>query len=436
MSGPFSLLYDSLLTLYGLVQLPLNYKKKGMGTFRRRFFWNFPELKTDGRQVVWIHAVSLGEAKAAAPLAKLLKAQLGKECFFVVSSVTETGHEEAQKSLPFADAHVYLPLDLSWNIKRSLKKISPSLVILTEGDIWYQFLHHCKKKGAKVAVVNGKLSERSCSRLRFFSPVAHKLYGLIDKFLVQNELYKERFTQIGIEEDKLAVTGNIKFDLTYPYRNKEELAVWKQRLGLNAQDLVLTLGSTHHPEEEQLLDALTPVWEKFPNLKVLLVPRHPQRFEEVAGLLKAKRIPFSKYSEGRFHGKEKVLLIDAMGILPTCYQLSDLALVCGSYTDKIGGHNILEPCAYGVPALFGPHMFTQPELKTLVLDAQAGEEIPLEKIAERLIALFSQKEIRKAMGERGQKLTKELRGACPRTVDALISFLNLNVSGIKLSLPD
>lgn len=431
MSGPFSLLYDSVLTLYGLVQLPLNYKKKGLGTFRQRFFWNFPKLDTGGRQVVWIHAVSLGEAKAAAPLAKLLKQRLKDDCFFVVSSVTATGHEEAQKSLPFADAHVYLPLDLSWNVRRSLKKLSPSLVILTEGDLWYQFLHYCKKKGAQVAVVNGKMSERSCSRLSFFSSVADKIYGLVDKFLVQNELYKERFMRIGVEEEKLAVTGNIKFDLTYPYRNKEELAVWKQRLGLSPQDLVLTLGSTHPPEEDQLLDALKPVWEKYPNLKVLLVPRHPQRFEEVASLLKAKKLPFSRYSEGRFHGKEKVLLIDAMGILPTCYQLSDLALVCGSYTDRIGGHNILEPCAYGVPALFGPHMFTQPELKTLVLEAQAGEEIPLEKVGERLIALFGQKMERKAMGERGQELTKELRGACPRTVDAIISFLNLNDSGIK-----
>ncbi len=415
-------MYTFVLSLAALFALPnalyqmVFYKKYRM-SFLRRFGRGFPLVKKGDRCLIWIHAVSVGEVKAAAPLVKELK-QRADRPLILVSIVTETGFAEAERSLSDADYQVFLPFDFKWIVNRIVKKVAPDLVILCETDYWYNFLLACKRQGAKLAVVNGKISERSKQRFLRFNYFSKKLFDLIDLFCLQSSHYKKRFVELGISEDKIRVTGNLKLDFINTPMCESESIDWKQRLGIEPGELVLTIGSTHHPEEKLIIDSLRSVWSKFPCLKVIIVPRHPERFQDVAALLNQEGILFARYSENR-KGSFRVLLMDAMGLLQKCYQISDVAIVAGSYTSKVGGHNILEPCRYGVPVIFGPFMHSQPEFLHLIEAYNAGIRTAPESLSGCLIDLFSSEEGRQVVGNAGRRLVDELGGATTKTVGAL-----------------
>ena len=406
-----------------LLALPrLIYQRFAYGKYRDslplRFAKAYPYIDKAGRKLYWIHAVSVGETKAVAALARLIK-ERHPEHILVVSSVTETGHAEAKRSLPFADYHLYLPLDFSWNVRSVLRKIAPDVVILCETDFWYHFLKGCKSLGAKLYVVNGKMSARSAKRLKYLPWFVKRLYGLIDIFCVQAEIYRTRFLDVGVDEEQVVVTGNIKFDAEYPKLLPSELQRLRAEMGIAHGDPVLVVGSTHDPEEKQLIPVLKKVWEYLPNLKVLLVPRHPERFDAVAALLKGQGVPFKRYSIPLEGNSVACVLVDAMGVLRQCFQLADLAIIAGSYTDKVGGHNILEPLWYGVPVIFGPHMHSQPELVQLVDQYDAGVEISMEELGSKLIELFDDKALRQQLGRRGLDLVSNIQGATRRTAEIL-----------------
>lgn len=421
--------YEIALLLLGIVAIPkMLYQRMFYGKYRKslskRFGFGFPTIAKGKRKLIWIHAVSVGETKAVATLAKMLKMQLN-DPIIIVSSTTETGHDEALRSIPTAEYHVYLPLDFRWVIRPIVKRIKPDLVILVESDFWYNFLKSSKDIGAKVAVVNGKISKTSLRRFLYWRQLSETLFSQIDLYCVQNSLYKERFEQIGVPPNKIVTTGNMKFDEVYPQLSETEMANWKQQLGIAPGDLVLVAGSTHNPEEILILDALKEVWKQYPRLKLLLVPRYPERFNEVAGILSSRKQPFSRLSEwnSKTEGNESVILIDAMGVLRKCYQLADIALVGGSYTEKIGGHNIIEPCWYGIPVIFGPHMHTQIELVALVKEYKAGEQVPPEALASTLLAYLGNPEQRALLGKGGLRLTGDAKGATQKTFDAISSCL-------------
>lgn len=420
-----TLLYELLLWLFALVALPTMlykriFKAKYKHSFSQRFGFHFPKINNQNRKTIWIHAVSLGETKAVSALAKLLK-QENPNCFLIVSSITETGHAEAKRSMSFADAHVYLPFDFTFLMAPIIKKIKPSMVILCETDFWYNFLRLSKSHGAQLAVVNGKISERSMLRFKRFSPMSKALFSLIDIFCVQNDLYKQRFLNLNIPANKIVVTGNLKFDEDYPQLSLDEVIAFKNKLGINKNDKVLVAGSTHDPEEKLLLDALQQVWQHIPELKLIIVPRHPERFNLVAGFIEEKKIPFISYSklDNHAHNNAKIILIDAMGVLRKCYQIADLAIVCGSYTPKVGGHNIIEPSGYGVPVFFGPYMHTQAELVSLINEYDAGLQIVPEELASKIILFLQNPKLRSEMGQNGKKLISDMKGATLRTFNAL-----------------
>jgi 3-deoxy-D-manno-octulosonic-acid transferase len=420
----FRIFYEFALWLLLLIALPkLIYQRWKYGKYRnslaQRFGKDFPKIDKKDRKLVWIHAVSVGESKAVAALAKRIKQELDNP-IILISSTTETGHAETLRSMPFADYHIYMPLDFRHIICPIVEQAKPDVVILCETDFWYNFLSSCKAVGAFIAVVNGKISIRSLERLKRFGFFSKQLFSLVDKFCVQNALYQNRFEQIGVPSNKIVVTGNIKFDEEYPRLSTEELQRWKEQLGISPDDQVLVIGSSHSPEEEILLDVLRDVWQKCPKLKVLLVPRHPERFNEVAGLLAKKAIPFVRFSAINARtGNESVILVDAMGVLRKCYQLADVAIVAGSYTPRVGGHNIIEPCWFSVPVFFGPHMQTQLELVELVAEYHAGMQVSPENLAEALIACLTDPAKRAELGEGGVKLVHDLRGATSKTWKAL-----------------
>jgi 3-deoxy-D-manno-octulosonic-acid transferase len=426
--------YEIVLLLLALVAIPkMLYHRIFYGKYKKslfkRFGFGFPAIAKGQRKLIWIHAVSVGETKAVATLAKMFKRQYDNP-IVMISSTTETGHDEALRCIPIADYHVYLPLDFRWIIRPIVHRIKPDLVIMVETDFWYNFLKSSKDSGAVVAVVNGKISTSSLKRFQSLQKLSETLFSQVDLYCVQNELYKERFEQIGIPTKKIVITGNMKFDEVYPQLSEEEMGNWKQQLGIAPGDLVLVAGSTHHPEETLILDSLHEVWKQYPRLKLLLVPRHPERFNEVAGILSSQKLAFTRLSEwnAKNDGGGSVVLIDAMGVLRKCYQLADIAIVGGSYTEKVGGHNIIEPCWYGVPVIFGPHMFTQTELVSLVKEYEAGEQVPPEALTTTLLDYLGNPEKRSLLGKGGLRLTGDAKGATQKTFDAINAKLNQSMS--------
>jgi len=418
------IVYDVALWILALAAIPrMFYQRIIHGKYRnslsKRFGFGFPDIKRGNRELIWINAVSVGETKAVAALAKQLKAGPNNP-ILVISSVTETGHAETLRSIPFADYHVYLPFDLYCIINPIIRRAKPSLVILGETDFWYNFMKSCKAQGAKIVVVNGKISEKSTNRFKKVMGFTKALFSLIDLLCVQNQIYLERFAQMGIPLSKMLVTGNMKFDESYPKLTEEELAAWQQQLGILVDDPVLVAGSTHDPEEKLIISTLQNMWDLYPKLKTLIVPRHPERFQEVAALLAKQNVPFIRFSEiNNRTGNEKVILVDAMGQLRKCYQLATIALVGGSYTEKVGGHNIVEPCWYGVPVLFGPHMYSQPELLDLVQTYRAGLQVLPDDLLTVLLSLMSDKKRRSELGYGGEKLVADMKGATNKSLVAI-----------------
>lgn len=423
----FAFFYDLLLFFLALCVLPkFLYQRFKFGKYRsslkQRFGIGFPLFDKSSKRLIWIHAVSMGETKAVAPLAKMIK-EAHPNSILMISSITETGHNEAQKSMPFADYHVYLPFDFSWILRPIIKKLKPDFVILCETDFWYNFMSLSKENGAVIALVNGKLSEKSLKRFNSVPFFTKRLFSLIDHFCLQSERYKERLLNLGVPQEKIEVTGNIKLDGNCAHLSDQELKEWQDKLKISSKAKVIVAGSTHHPEEGILIDTVQSLWKKDPNLKLILVPRHPERFSAVAELLQSRKVPFVKYSEiGKASGRENVLLIDAMGMLRTCYQLASIAFVGGSLTSKVGGHNILEPSWYGKPVVFGPFMHTQLDLVDVIKEYDAGIQAPSEKLEETFLSLLESKETSQKIGKAGLTLVSAMQGATERTFKSLENY--------------
>lgn len=360
--------------------------------FRQRLGFGLPPLP-EGRPIIWIHGVSVGEIKAMQPLFEKMKKKLPQAVFFVTTT-TATGFEEAKRSLKGA-AYSYMPLDFHGAVERTVRHVRPDLFLLSESDFWPKLLKQIQLRGGKTVLISGKLSKRSASRFFTFRFFAKKLFDRFDFLLVQNEEQKNRFLPLVSEPGRIHITGNPKFDL------KPQIVQ-----APSTPHTFITIACTHAPEEEQLLDVLlTGEWRFF------LAPRHPERFEEVAQLLTRKKIPFTRWSQTQ-ELTAKVILIDAMGKLPLCYTLSRLAILGGSFVPNVGGHNILEPCLYSVPVFFGPHMFGQPDLVQSVLTARAGRQLSLLSLRAAVDQFFkeSQEEMREAarqlMAHRGSSTEK------------------------------
>lgn len=422
-------LYESALLIFAIFfELPkMFFHMWSKGKYRTCFFpklgYGFPAIEKNGRPLIWIHAVSVGETKAVVALAKRLK-EVPERPIVLISSASETGHADAKKSMPFADYHVFLPFDLLWIIKPILARTKPDLVILCETDLWYNFLKISKQCGASIVVVNAKISEKSKRRFQKISFFTKELFSLVDLFCVQSTHYVSRFEALGIDKQKLMVTGNIKFDDEHPPADSQVLDVLRMKLGLAKEDRVVVIGSTHEPEEAQLLKALEKTCVQFPELKILIVPRHPERFHSVSEIILRTGISFHRYSSENAAPKNvQVVLVDAMGLLRKCYQLASVAIVAGSFTSKVGGHNILEPLYYNVPTLFGPHMHGQPELLELVLEYGAGLQTDYAEIGQKMIDLFEKNDLRLGLIKAGSALVSESRGATNHAYDAIQGLL-------------
>lgn len=420
----FSILWDIGLALALLVSFPrflLRYRKNPLlkHALLQKLGFNFPKLPKDAK-VIWVHAVSVGEVKAVSKLVSKLK-QERPDHDIIVSTTTMTGNEEAKRSIKEASHVVFLPLDLSFIIRKVLNKIQPSLVILVESDFWYHFLKIAKNKGANIILVNGKLSEKSQKRYAFFPWIKNNLFQWIDLYLLQSVDYVDRFLSVGAVEEKIYSIGNLKLDNEPKKMTESEKELLKKRLNLSDGMKSIVFGSTHGGEEAIALDIAQKLLQAYDNLMIIIVPRHPERFDLVANMIQERGHSFHRLSSGLPNEKKKIILVDTMGLLGSLYQVSDIAVVCGSLVPGIGGHNIIEPLAFKIPVLYGPYMHSQPEFNQLVLRYKAGLQVTPDTLQRELEVLLDDEAKRAQLGSCGLKLVLENQGATQKAANHILS---------------
>jgi len=386
----FSLFYELLFDLSLFFSLPkVLFEMVRSGKYRRSFlkrlgFFQKVEKKGEG-PLIWVHAVSVGETLSVAKLCKKLK-EKEPSATLVVSNVTETGYDTGKRAMPFVDYHLFLPFDSYFSVFSLLRNLSIDLLILSETDFWYRFLKEAKKRGARTLLVSGKISEKSLKRFLTFSFFTKKLLACVDRFFVQNALYKERFLQLPIESEKVEVTGNLKLDIDLPVFSSD----FKEELGFKKDDRIITIGSSHDPEEQVILEKLRPLLEKDPSIKLLFVPRHPERFEEVFSMMEKSGFGVRRYS-GKSENPFQIYVGDVLGKLLHFYKIASVAIVAGSFIERVGGHNILEPIFLGIPTCCGPYMHTQAELLEIAQNHNAISQTNENDLLECVEKLLDQK---------------------------------------------
>lgn len=369
------------------------------------------------RGALWIHAVSVGEVGVAATLVRALPPELP----LVVTTVTPTGQERARALFAGRAAVAYFPLELGFAVERFLDRFAPRALVLCEGDYWPLVLHRTRRRGIPIAVVNGRVSDRSFPRLRRLrGAVRRLLLDPIERFGVQTAADRDRLLALGAPEGRVEVTGNLKFETPEPPA-RPELDALVTRLAAGRP--VLVAGSTMAGEEEAVLDAFAAAGAGERALLVV-APRHPERFDEVAGRIARRHPDTLRRSAGaEAAGRPAVLLLDSLGELAALYRLASGAFVGGTLA-PIGGHNPIEPARFGVPVAAGPSMENFREIAERFDADRAWRRVA---DAAELAAVFAgwldDPEGARELGRRGARLVEANRGALARTVELLAPLL-------------
>jgi len=376
------------------------------------------------RPVIWLHAVSVGESIAARPLLKGLRSRY-PDHVILISNTTETGRGIVA-AFPEKDLSIYFPFDFLPTVRRTLDAIRPQIVIIMETEIWPNFTREASARNIPVILANGRISDRSYSRYLIFSWFFRHALELFSRLCMQTEIDCERIITIGAPAGRTVRSGNLKYDI--PYRQTDEVEKRQMRSQYSIPDglIVLTAGSTHAGEEQVVIEAYRNLLPTFPELFLVLVPRHPERAAEMASLLERSGIAFRKRTSlsgsSTFQNGE-VLLVDTVGELMNLYAMADIAFVGGSLVPT-GGHNLLEPASVGVASLFGPYMSNFREIADLVLQYGAGVQVEsAEALEESCRTLLASCELRGVLGRNGLKLMRDNGGATERHMDIISEYL-------------
>lgn len=386
-----------------------------------------PRLKCvqNAQHVIWVHAVSVGEVLAVSGLVQAMRREF-PGYRVVVTTTTDTGQAIARKR--FGEENVfYFPMDLGFAIRPVLRALRPELIVLAETELWPNFLRLAHANGAKIAVANARISDRSWPNYRRFRFALKRILAQVDLFLAQTAQDAGRLGEIGAPLERVRVTGNLKFDVAVP-SPPSILEKLKQSFANGNAGPVLVCGSTVEGEEPLLLTAFRTVLEKYPHAVMILAPRHPERFAEVANLIATTGLTSSRRSQ--WSGEPlvgNVLLLDSVGELAALYMLADVAFVGGSLVPR-GGHNLIEPAQYGVAMIVGPHTENFRDVVGQFQRQSAVRVVAATELGSALLQLLKDDAERRALGERARETARSQMGATGRTIDAFRILLAINGS--------
>lgn len=371
---------------------------------------------------LWVHAVSVGEVQAAAALIAALRRQL-PDAGIVITTVTPTGAQRAQALFGTSVRHCYLPYDLPGAVRRFLDRIQPRVAIILETEIWPTLYASLARRGIPLVTGSARVSAKSVDRYRRLAPLFRETLSHGILIGAQSEVDAERFLAIGAAPARVRVTGNVKFDLEIPEATVEAGREFRRRCG--ADRPVWIAGSTHEGEEEAALAAHAALVARHPGALLVLVPRHPQRFEAVRALLRKRGVGFAQRSEAAVPtAGQPVFLLDTLGELQAFYAAADVAFVGGSLV-PVGGHNLLEPAVLGLPMLSGPYTHNAPDIAELLLQGGALRIVrDREELGRQVSEWFDGPEAAREAGTRGQRAVAQSRGAVQRLVEMIVPLLN------------
>jgi len=363
-----------------------------------------------GKPPIWVHAVSVGEVMAAHPLVRELRKRY-PDRKVLLSTVTVTGNLTARQRVPEADAVFYFPFDYPWVVRRVIARIRPAIVLVAETELWPNFFRELRRQGIPSAVINGRISPRSYGNYRRFSGFFRQVFDHVNLFCMQSDEDAARIKDIGARPERVMVTGNLKFDQKIPAAQKPPLAIPAGRK-------VITAGSTHRGEEAILLETFTRLRKQHPDLVLVIAPRHPERFDEVCGLIAGAGYECQRRT--RLKGPVKdIVMLDTIGELRAFYAICDIAFVGGSLV-KVGGHNLLEPAAMKKPVIFSRYMFNFKEISEALIQAEGGVMVKdKEDLYHELQILLSDRQRAVAMGQRAFSVIAANSGATARTIDRI-----------------
>jgi 3-deoxy-D-manno-octulosonic-acid transferase len=381
------------------------------------------------RRCIWLHAVSMGEVNAAKTLIAEIEKQFA-DCEIVISTTTDTGYAQADKLFGRKWPVFYYPFDVSWIVRRAFDRLQPSICLLMELEVWPNFLFTAHERGIPVVVLNGRISDRSFSRYRRIKPVTRAFFGKIDRVLAQTQEYAERFRELGCPAEQVMVTSSLKYDTAQVADRVDGAEALAEQLNLGAARLWVA-GGTGNEEEKIVLDVYRSLTRdsRCKALRLAVVPRKPERFEEVAQLIEQSGFPVVRYS--RLKGTttraadngNAVILGDTMGDLRKFYSLAEIIFV-GRTLVPMGGSDMMEAAALGKCTLFGPHAFNFRQTVEALLAGGGAIEV---KDADDLLATMrkclSDPAYAGAVAKAGQKIIRQNQGATARTMEILRTLL-------------
>lgn len=427
-----NLIYLVLLTAY----LPVILFERLFKGKQRPGFWQKISGRVPARQsnrpCAWFHAVSLGEVHALQSIVKEFR-QSHLDWEIVISTTTQTGLEGAQRAFPDCQV-VPFPFDFTWANHQFLDRVRPDILVLAELEIWPNLIRQCDRRHIPVSLINGRLTEKSFLSYRRFR-FLQKSIQLLTVACVQNETYANRFKELGLSADRIVISGNVKMDSLLTDRLHPQIQKFRQWIGIGGDepqgadakrdDLILIAGSTQAPEEELIISAYENCRKEHPQLRLLICPRHPERFDEVARLLECRGIEFSRRSTwGSGPQLEspitaKVILLDAMGELRYWWGTADLGFVGGSFGDR-GGQNMLEPASLGVATSFGPNTWNFAREVQWLLEHNAAIQFESQdEICEFIRHYAANDQQRMALGTAGVEAIRMLKGDGEESASAI-----------------
>ena len=409
--------------------------RKYRGGWQEKLFGRL-KRKHPERPCLWFHAVSVGEVLQLQQVLDETAARFPEAELFITTT-TDTGFDVAQAKYPQHTVS-YFPLDFSWAVNRALTAIRPDLVVLVELELWPNFIFAVHQRHIPLALINGRIGEKSFNGYSRVKPLLRRVLSCFDVLAVQNDAYAERLRALGAPADRVTVTGNIKFDRVESNRDNPRTNELRRAFGLAPHEQVFIAGSTQEPEESYALETWMALRGEFPNLRLVLVPRHKERFEAVANLVIQRGLPLIRRSDvgqaaslphqngskgGQAGSLPHVLLLDTLGELSACWGLADIAFVGGSLTNR-GGQNMLEPGGYGAAVLFGPNTWNFRDVTEALLSLRAARVVtgPVELTEAVRDLLLNPGEVHR-MGQAAREFVASQRGATRRTVELLSSLV-------------